>query len=91
MAKLLAASSPAWEHLSAGTAQTLLQQLPSLIQDTSSAMVVLPWLWPLADEDNCTVTIGVATQTDILNALSSLSDAEDKSSANKVMTAVSGR
>ena len=87
--KLLAATAPAWEQLSAGTAQALLQLLPSLVQDKRSAMLVLPWLWPLADEDSCTVVVGAAAQTNILDALSSLRDAEEKSAANKVMAAIS--
>ena len=47
-------------------------------------MHVLPWLWPLADEDTLSMEVPVNSQADILRTLDGLCGVEDTPLASKV-------
>ena len=76
---------PFWQSLPHPTAEQLLVRLVMLIERRIALPEVLPWLWPLADEDSgCKVTVKPNLQTRLLAALIALPDAMDDALGGKV-------
>ncbi len=83
--QLLTANSPAWQHLSGDTSSRLLLHLVMLIERQAGLAEVLPWLWPLADEDSgCTVHAAPSLQTRLLAALIAVPEGMDNALGGKV-------
>ena len=56
-----------------------------MLEECIGVAVVLPWLWPLADEDSeCDVEVSPDMQKQLLAALLAISDAVDTSLKSKV-------
>ena len=56
-----------------------------MLEQHQAVAVVLPWLWPLADEDSgCNVQVTPAWQQRILAALAAVSDGSDTVLQGKV-------
>ena len=83
--QLLTANSPAWQSLSGDTSSQLLLHLVMLIERQAGLAEVLPWLWPLADEDSgCTVHAAPSLQTRLLAALIAVPEGMDNALGGKV-------
>ncbi len=83
--QLLTANSPAWQSLSGDTSSRLLLHLVMLIERQAGLGKVLPWLWPLADEDSgCTVHAAPSLQTRLLAALIAVPEGMDNALGGKV-------
>ena len=83
--QLLTANSPAWQKLSGDTSSRLLLHLVMLIERQAGLAEVLPWLWPLADEDSgCTVHAAPTLQTRLLAALIAVPEGIDNALGGKV-------
>ncbi|KAL3142429.1 hypothetical protein ABBQ38_002760 [Trebouxia sp. C0009 RCD-2024] len=60
--QLLKVDKPSWQGLSSSTAEQLLVRLVMFIERRRALPEVLPWLWPLADEDSgCKVALLLLT------------------------------
>lgn len=83
--QLLTTNSPAWQKLSRDTSSRLLLHLVTLIEKQAGLAEVLPWLWPLADEDSgCTVHAAPSLQMRLLAALIAVPEGLDNASGGKV-------
>ena len=83
--QLLTANSPAWQKLSRDTSSRLLLHLVMLIERQAGLAEVLPWLWPLADEDSgCTVHAAPSLQMRLLAALITVPERMDNALGGKV-------
>ncbi|DBA81597.1 TPA: hypothetical protein ACH3X1_007364 [Trebouxia sp. C0004] len=83
--QLLTANSPAWQKLSRDTSSRLLLHLVMLIERQAGLAEVLPWMWPLADEDSgCTVHAAPSLQMRLLAALIAVPAGMDNALGGKV-------
>ena len=83
--QLLKRHSPAWQSLSSHTASQLLLRLVMLIERRANLAEVVPWLWPLADEDSgCTVDVTPCLRMRLLAALIAVPEAMDALVGGKV-------
>ena len=76
---------PCWQSLLGPTAQQLLIAVVMLIERRVALAEVLPWLWPLADEDsNCMVDVPPKLQMRLLTALMGIPETLDITLGRKV-------
>ena len=70
------AEQACWQSLPDSTAQQLLVRLVMLIERRTALFEVLPWLWPLADEDSgCKVNVKPKCRSALLSALIAIPEA----------------
>lgn len=83
--QLLKGDRPSWQGLSSSTAEQLLMRLVMFIERRRALPEVLPWLWPLADEDSvCKVDVKPSLQHRLLAALIAIPEAADTVLGGKV-------
>ena len=83
--QLLKQNRPSWQSLPGSTAEQLLVRLVMLIERRTALPEVLPWLWPLADEDSgYKVTVKPSVQNRLLSALIAIPEAMDDALGGKV-------
>lgn len=83
--QLLKVDKPSWQGLSSSTAEQLLVRLVMFIERRRALPEVLPWLWPLADEDSgCKVNVKPSLQNRLLAALIAIPEAADTALGGKV-------
>jgi len=83
--QLLGRTSPSWQSLSDQTSSQLLLRLVMLIEQRAALAEVLPWLWPLADEDSgCGVDATPSLRMRLLAALIAVPEATNSALGGKV-------
>ena len=83
--QLLRKTRPSWQSLPDSIAEQLLVRLVMLIERRTALPEVLPWLWPLADEDSgCKVNVKHNVQIRLLSALIAIPAAMDDALGGKV-------
>ena len=83
--QLLKKNRPSWQSLPGSLAEQLLVRLVMLIERRTALPEVLPWLWPLADEDSgCKVNAEPSLRIRLLSALIAVPEAMDNAVGGKV-------